>query len=220
MAKTAQKFDATKLEIVPVKFITKQEFETTVQVFAASYANKIDPTKYDQNINKINRLVLVKYGDEVIARMLVLDFVACDIVGNDPNSPFWAEGRKFNTSEIDILWVKPAFRNKGIATMLYRYAIERMGVNVIAINGDRVATRINYWKQLGFTHCSGYSVQGGAQNRHFRLHLTPPAELGDISGLYALTASNILYVYSQHEMYATMQQVKTMLRAVEQCEFA
>jgi GNAT superfamily N-acetyltransferase len=219
MAKTAQKFDATKLEIVPVKFITKQEFETTVQVFSASYANKTQSINYDESKNKINRLVLVKYGNEIVARMLVLDFVACGFEGYDPNSPFWAEGRKFNTSEIDILWVKPAFRNKGIATMLYRYAIERMGVNVIAVNGDRVATRINYWKQLGFTHCSAYST-GGAKGRHFRLHLTPPAELESHEDLYALTASNILYVYSEYEVGATMQQVKTMLRAVEQCEFA
>jgi N-acetylglutamate synthase-like GNAT family acetyltransferase len=51
---------------------------------------------------------------------------------------------------INVVYVSPSFRQKGIAKALYQYLINQCGASEIELTYRRVLDRIDYWKSVGF----------------------------------------------------------------------
>ena len=51
---------------------------------------------------------------------------------------------------INVVYVLPTFRRKGIAKLLYKHLMNQCGATEIELTFKRVMRRIEYWKSLGF----------------------------------------------------------------------
>ena len=82
--------------------------------------------------------------DEVLAKVLVavqdgvtLGFALCTD---------WSDSERL----IDVVYVDPKARSKGVGSMLYRACFERLNATAISITYGRLLKKLSYWKALGF----------------------------------------------------------------------
>jgi GNAT superfamily N-acetyltransferase len=177
-------FSLSDVEIQPVKFITKDFWELSQSVFAISYktAKKQDGFRkipYDNNINKYFRMAIARVNGQMVGYVSIINFDAvidelladnADVKNID--HPFWDKDRPQNVNrrQIETCWVNPRYQGQGIATKLYKFAIENMGATHIHIEENRVNDNLEYWQELGFKKCSLYKFMG-AEMPALRLHL-------------------------------------------------
>jgi ribosomal protein S18 acetylase RimI-like enzyme len=179
-------FSLDNVEIQPVKFITKDFWNLTQTLFSCSYktSNKNNGTRivpYNKHTNRTHRISIATLNGQMIGFIKIINFdeVIESILEYDPaaniydsSHPLWDKNRPQNVNrrQIETCWVNPRFQSKGIATKLYKFAIEHMGATHIHIDENRVIDNLEYWKELGFTKCSLYKMLG-AELPSLRLHL-------------------------------------------------
>lgn len=56
---------------------------------------------------------------------------------------------------IDIVYVLPKYRQRGLATQLYQTAISNFGAEQISLSYRRVIAKLPYWQSLGFQSVKG-----------------------------------------------------------------
>ena len=180
------------IEIVPVKYITKEFWLTIQNLFRQSYktANKQSGSlsiPYEQDTNRKYSIAIAQQNGRMIGFIKVINFDGLfeSLFEQYPEAktinlehPFWKQDRPahFNRIQIEVCWVNPRFTGRGIATQLYRYAIDRMGATHIHIEENRVIDRVEYWRDLGFSKCSLYKFINSDERPSLRLHLTHDCE--------------------------------------------
>jgi len=141
-------------------------------------------------------------GDQMIGFVKIIDFDKLQdfmatkggrIVAGE--SQMWADNRPatLNRRQIELCWVNHRYQGQGIATRLYRHAIDSMGATHIHIDEKRVVDRIDYWRDLGFVKCSLYRV--GEDVPSTRLHLASAC-----ADLWDLNAFNITRMFDDRGM--------------------
>lgn len=68
-------------------------------------------------------------------------------------------------TQIHVVYVKKQHRSNGVATALYKYALEELGANQIELTYKRVLNNLTLWQSLGFKSLNaklngGYSANG------------------------------------------------------------
>jgi GNAT superfamily N-acetyltransferase len=179
-----KKFLVNDIELQPVKFITKDFWDLTQTLFCSSYktARKNNGSRkipYDDTTNKFFRIVIARLNGQMIGFIKVINFDnIIDYIEEKGENvftrqhPFWNKNRpeNFNRKQIETCWVNPRYQGQGIATKLYKFAIENMGATHIHIDENRVIENLEYWQELGFTKCSLYNFLG-SEIPSLRLHL-------------------------------------------------
>ena len=173
------------VEIRAVKHITPEFWSEMQDRFTQSYRPcAADPgagvrrIPYDP-VAQYSLAAVAYRGPVMVGFVMILDLLgsqhwaqANGMTMSNADSPIWRLDRDpgLNTRQIEICWVHPQHRSQGIATRLYRYAIQHMGVTQIHIEPDRVWDNIPYWRELGFANTILYSF-GGPDTPSLRLHL-------------------------------------------------
>ena len=162
--KRSKRIDTSNIRIQPVKFMTKQQYELCISLFAAEFPRKINSIPYEDAVAN-NELVMMYDGNRMIGFMHVLDIMR--VVANagpkfEGASDFFIDtNRTVNRKQIELVWINRQYRNCGLATMFYRYGVQVMGCTQVHVDPERVFPRMEYWYELGFTKfvlnkfCSG-----------------------------------------------------------------
>lgn len=156
----AKRRNTDNIRIAPVKFMTKEQWDTANAIFRAQY--KSDSPCYVLPYSKAKNyfeLVHMYDGERMIGFMAIVDIdrmresVLASVPGtSDLDYDFWKDpARTVNRRQIELLWIHPQYRGLGLATTFYKFALTRMGVTQIHIDGERVLPRMDYWIGLGFT---------------------------------------------------------------------
>jgi GNAT superfamily N-acetyltransferase len=186
MTKIKRKIDVTNITIKPVKWISPQLWSTQQSLFCASYrpsdkTQKTQPLPYE--CTNFYRMALAYDGDQMIGFITIVDFPALinyivkeggSVHSN--GSYLWDDNRPatLNRHQIETCWVNHRYQGKGIATMLYRHAIDKMGATHIHIEESRVIDKLDYWRGLGFVNASLYKFNTDTPT--LRLHLAGKCE--------------------------------------------
>jgi len=200
--------NAKDLKIEPVKFISRDLFEICQTVFISNY-------KFKHNIRRVSYeawkntydLAIVRSGNQLVAFVAVIDFDrmfrhigATEEQLRSETHPLWHIDRpqELNRRQIELCWVHPKFRHKGLATRLYRYAIDHMRATHIHIEEDRVFDRIEYWQNLGFQSCSVYKVAARENDLpSLRLLLTPHLNMINV---FPLTQYDLYLAFENRDL--------------------
>lgn len=151
--------------IEPVQHITPKLWTEMGDLFGASYSTKSKHSGFRRlsyEISEFYRVAVARQGRNMVGFVMLIDMVhmqrtmlarpGVEVRGFD--HPIWDINRSatLNSRQIETVWVRYANRGQGIATKLYRYALDHMGATSIHIDSERVYNSIDYWRDLGFTH--------------------------------------------------------------------
>ena len=175
----AKRRNTDNIRIAPVKFMTKEQWDTVNAIFRAQYKSDspCNALPYSKAKNYFE-LVHMYDGERMIGFMVIMDIdrmrEGVDLASvsgtSDWDYDFWKDpARTVNRRQIELLWIHPQYRGLGLATTFYKFALTRMGVTQIHIDGERVLPRMDYWMRLGFTKFFINIVGGGIPT--LKLHI-------------------------------------------------
>jgi GNAT superfamily N-acetyltransferase len=96
-------------------------------------------------------------------------------------------------SMIEVVYVKPEFRNLGLGALMYRWAILEKGATLIELSFGRVVDKIAYWRSLGFTKLMSIPNQKGTRIGLCMLSTNRGGDLNPVSLKYVRNACNTKY---------------------------
>ena len=201
MAKKARNLDNVRIQ--PVKHLTLDLFRTLQQIFGTSY--KSSHRTMSDAARKYYDVALMLDGDKMVGFVMILDNTRLeqDITRINTDNPIWAKDRpeNLNRRQIELCWIHPQYRNRGLATLLYKYALANMGVTHIHIEENRVYDRIDYWRNLGFVNAMLYTVHADAQPS-LRLHVATDRAY---TSVYDLSHVGLGAMFSNRDMNMSLK---------------
>jgi GNAT superfamily N-acetyltransferase len=201
MVQVKRKPNVNNVDIRPVKWISPQLWSTVLGLFMSSYktnTKKSGVRALPYEATKFTRLALAYDGDQMVGFVSIVDYddlTRASTYTNVSDSELWNPNRPatLNRRQIELCWVNHRYQGQGLATRLYRHAIDKMGATHIHIDEHRVVDRIDYWRDLGFVKCSLYRINEDVPST--RLHLA-----SDCEDLWDLNTFNITRMFDNRDM--------------------
>lgn len=222
--KTQRNIRQQPVTLHPVKWISPQLWRELYELFAANYDSGPDRhghcrmLDYEQ-IAPHTRVVEARVGDQRIGFLTMLDYrslhrsvLAQGGYTKGGTATIWDPDRAetLNSRVIETVWVNHRYRKQGVATRLYQFAVQHMGATNLHIDAHRVWDRMDYFRDLGFTKCILYSMNGDAPS--LKLHIDTTDH-----HFWELSPANMLMMFADRDMAPalTPKQLQALAKQIQ-----
>jgi putative acetyltransferase len=135
---------------------TKSEYSELIEIWESSVRATHDFLS-DENISSLKPLILEHYFDAVDLRVAKNK--------NDEITGFIG----VSDCNVEMLFISPDNRNKGVGSLLLKYAIENQSANKVDVN-EQNPEAVGFYKHLGFS-VTGRSPLDGQGNAFPLIHM-------------------------------------------------